>query len=108
MLECEPFAGSPHPDFDLVEHQIDPMPVAERPQLRHEIVGRHDIATVTLHSFDEDGCHLIGRADGLEQIVLEITEAAIDKILAISTEWIAIWIRIGNLGHMRAAEHTAQ
>ena len=52
------------------------MPITDSTQFAQKVCGRDDVATLALNRLDEDGGHLFGRKDGLEEFFLNVARAA--------------------------------
>src|SRR5207253_10773960 len=74
MLAGEHPAGASDAALHLIEHQQDPVAIAERAQALKETVGGHEVPTLALDRLDHDRGHFGRGHVALEQDVLDIVE----------------------------------
>ena len=93
--------GTAEPDFDLVNQQHDAVLAADRFNSLEEAWRRHDVASVALHWFDDDAGRVLGRADGSQDVVLEVVEHRIAGIAVVTEHW-PVGVRVWDLDHIPA------
>ncbi len=94
-------SGAAHASLDLVVHQQDPVPPADRGDLLHEPRRRDDIAALALHRLHEQGRNLLGRNVGLKVNLLDDAGAVGPAGGGLHSVSAPIAIRVGHVDRPR-------
>ncbi len=81
QLGGEHAAGAAHAGLHLVEHQHDPVRVADGAQSLQEPGRRDDVAAFAQHRLDDDGRHVLGGDDVREQVALDAAGVAVGGVV---------------------------
>ena len=96
VIRAEHLAGAADAGLHFVEHEQDPVLVAELPQALQEPVRRHEVAALALQRLDHDRRDFLRRHVALEQHA-DVIEHGLALVAA--REQRAVRIRVGHVRH---------
>ena len=90
--------------YGLGANALDPVAAAKIFKHRQEVGRGHNIAAVTLDSFDDDASDVSRRANGLEDVIFQETNRFFGAVAGCIAKRAAIRVRIGHLDYIGPAD----